>query len=92
VALALLGDSKLVILDEPTAGMDIGARRRLWDMLKKYKEGRIIIMTTHYMEEADALGDRIGIMSEGRLACLGTPLSLKARFGKGHTLTILKKE
>lgn len=65
VAIALIGGSKLVLLDEPTAGMDLTARRRLWNMLKNYKNNRIIILTTHYMDEADILGDRIGIMSEG---------------------------
>jgi ATP-binding cassette subfamily A (ABC1) protein 3 len=65
VAIALIGGSKLVLLDEPTAGMDLSARRRLWNMLKNYKNNRIIILTTHYMDEADILGDRIGIMSKG---------------------------
>ena len=65
VAIALIGNSKFVLLDEPTAGMDLSARRKLWNMLKKYKHNRIIILTTHYMDEADILGDRIGIMSAG---------------------------
>ena len=63
VALALVADSKLVILDEPTSGMDLNARRRLWDMLKSYKQDRVIILTTHNMNEADLLGDRIAIMN-----------------------------
>lgn len=91
VAIALAGNSKLVILDEPTAGMDLSARRRLWNMLKNYKNGRIIILTTHYMDEADILGDRIGIMNEGNLICLGSSLFLKNRFGTGYTLTVVKK-
>jgi len=91
VAIALIGNSKLVVLDEPTAGMDLSARRRLWNMLKNYKQGRIIILTTHYMDEADILGDRVGIMNEGELVCLGTPLFLKNRFGEGYTLTVIKK-
>jgi ATP-binding cassette subfamily A (ABC1) protein 3 len=65
VAIALIGDSKFILLDEPTAGMDLSARRKLWDMLKKYKGDKIIILTTHYMDEADILGDRIGIMCNG---------------------------
>jgi ATP-binding cassette subfamily A (ABC1) protein 3 len=65
VAIALIGGSKLILLDEPTAGMDLSARRKLWNMLKSYKHNRIIILTTHYMDEADILGDRIGIMSAG---------------------------
>jgi ATP-binding cassette subfamily A (ABC1) protein 3 len=87
----LIGNSRLVVLDEPTAGMDLSARRRLWNMLKNYKQGRIIILTTHYMDEADILGDRVGIMNEGGLVCLGTPLFLKNRFGEGYTLTVIKK-
>ena len=77
VAIALCGGSKLVLLDEPTAGMDLGARRALWDMLKNYRRDKIIILTTHYMDEADILGDRIGIMAKGKMMCLGTSLFLK---------------
>lgn len=63
--MALIGGSRFVILDEPTSGLDLGARRQLWDLLKKYKRDKIIILTTHYMDEADVLGDRIGIMAKG---------------------------
>jgi ATP-binding cassette, subfamily A (ABC1), member 3 len=65
------------MLDEPTSGMDLSSRRVLWNMLKKYKKDRIIILTTHYMDEADILGDRIGIMAEGKIVCLGSSLFLK---------------
>ena len=65
VAIALCAGSKLVLLDEPTAGMDLSARRALWDMLKSYRNDRVIILTTHYMDEADVLGDRVGIMAQG---------------------------
>ena len=91
VSIALCGGSKLVMLDEPTSGMDLGARRNLWDMLKSYKKDRIIILTTHYMDEADVLGDRIGIMCKGTLQCIGSPLFLKNRFGVGYKLTFVKK-
>lgn len=92
VAIALIGGSKLVLLDEPTAGMDLSARRKLWNMLKNYKHNRIIILTTHYMDEADILGDRIGIMTGGKLICLGSSLFLKNRFGVGYNLTMVKKQ
>lgn len=69
LGIALVGGSKVVFLDEPSSGMDVTARREMWDMLKKYKNNRIIILTTHYMEEADNLGDRIGIMSQGQMIC-----------------------
>ena len=91
VAIAMIGGSRLVLLDEPTAGMDLSARRKLWNMLKSYKQNRIIILTTHYMDEADILGDRIGIMTGGKLICLGSSLFLKNRFGVGYNLTIVKK-
>lgn len=73
----MIGNSKVVFLDEPSSGMDTTARREMWDMLKEYREGRIIILTTHYMEEADTLGDRIGIMSHGNVVCCGSPDYLK---------------
>ncbi len=65
MAIAMIGDSKIVMLDEPSSGMDTTARRRMWEMLKKNKSGKIVILTTHYMDEADILGDRIAIMAEG---------------------------
>ena len=64
VAIALIGGSKVVVLDEPTSGMDPYSRRSTWQMLKNAREGRIMILTTHFMDEADLLGDRIGIMAD----------------------------
>lgn len=90
VAIALCGGSKFIVLDEPTSGMDLSARRQLWNMLKKYKKGRIVLLTTHYMDEADILGDRIGIMAAGKLTCLGSSIFLKNKFGVGYNLTIVK--
>ena len=78
------------MLDEPTSGMDLQARRSLWNMLRTYRNNRIIVLTTHYMDEADVLGDRIGIMAQGRLVCLGTSLFLKKRYGVGYNLTMEK--
>ena len=63
MAMALIGDSKVVFLDEPTSGMDPYSRRMIWNLLRNYRENRVIILTTHFMDEADLLGDRIGIMS-----------------------------
>ena len=79
------------MLDEPTSGMDTTTRRRFWEMVKKYKEGRIIILTTHYMDEADILGDRICIMAEGCVQCCGSSLFLKNRFGIGYNLVLAKQ-
>jgi ATP-binding cassette subfamily A (ABC1) protein 3 len=90
VAMALIGDSKVIILDEPTSGLDPFNRRSLWELIRKYKEGRTIILTTHFMEEADALSDRIAIMNHGEVKCCGSPLFLKNTFGSGYRLTISK--
>ena len=90
VAIALCGGSKFVLLDEPTSGLDLQARRQLWNMLRNEKKDRIILLTTHYMDEADILGDRIGIMTAGRMTCLGSSMFLKNRFGVGYVMTIVK--
>jgi len=88
----MIGNSKIIMLDEPTSGMDTTSRRKLWDMLKRNKKGKIIILTTHYMDEADILGDRIAIMAEGEVQCTGSSLFLKNRYGVGYNLVIAKKE
>eukprot|EP00633_Aureoumbra_lagunensis_P008670 CAMPEP_0197307030 /NCGR_PEP_ID=MMETSP0891-20130614/4467_1 /TAXON_ID=44058 ORGANISM="Aureoumbra lagunensis, Strain CCMP1510" /NCGR_SAMPLE_ID=MMETSP0891 /ASSEMBLY_ACC=CAM_ASM_000534 /LENGTH=1306 /DNA_ID=CAMNT_0042790003 /DNA_START=140 /DNA_END=4057 /DNA_ORIENTATION=- len=85
-AVALCGRSRFVLLDEPTAGMDALARRELWDLLADSKRGRTVLLTTHYMDEADVLGDRIGIMSHGQLKCAGTSSFLKRQFGTGYSV------
>ncbi|XP_059377891.1 phospholipid-transporting ATPase ABCA1-like [Carassius carassius] len=91
VALAFVGGSKVVILDEPTAGVDPYARRGIWDLLLKYRAGRTIILSTHHMDEADILGDRIAIISHGKLCCVGSSLYLKTQLGTGYYLTLVKK-
>ncbi|KAK7242434.1 ABC transporter [Aureococcus anophagefferens] len=83
-AVALCGGSKFALLDEPTAGMDALARRELWDQLAATKKGRTLLLTTHYMDEADVLGDRIGIMTHGALKCVGTSAFLKKHYGAGY--------
>ncbi|XP_024013479.1 LOW QUALITY PROTEIN: ABC transporter A family member 2 [Eutrema salsugineum] len=88
VAVSLIGDPKLVFLDEPTTGMDPITRRHVWDIIQETKKGRAIILTTHSMEEADILSDRIGIMAKGRLRCIGTSIRLKSRFGTGFIANI----
>lgn len=91
IAIALIGGSKLVILDEPTAGIDAHARRSIWSLLIKHKEGRTIILSTHHMDEADILSDRIAIISEGQLKTAGSSMFLKKKFGVGYKLTIVKQ-
>uniref|UniRef100_A0AAQ4PAU9 ABC transporter domain-containing protein n=1 Tax=Gasterosteus aculeatus aculeatus TaxID=481459 RepID=A0AAQ4PAU9_GASAC len=90
VAIAFVGGSKIVILDEPTAGVDPYARRGIWELLLKYKQGRTIILSTHHMDEADILGDRIAIISHGKMRCFGSSLFLKKRFGSGYYLTLVR--
>ncbi|KAL4424942.1 hypothetical protein ABPG77_009671 [Micractinium sp. CCAP 211/92] len=90
VAIALLGDPQVIYLDEPTTGLDPISRqaRHLWDLVDRAKRDRAVVLTTHSMEEADILGDRIGIMARGRLRCLGNSLRLKSRFGSGYRVSI----
>uniref|UniRef100_A0A452IFN2 P-type phospholipid transporter n=1 Tax=Gopherus agassizii TaxID=38772 RepID=A0A452IFN2_9SAUR len=92
VAIAFVGGSRVVILDEPTAGIDPYSRRGIWELLLKYRKGRTVILSTHYMDEADLLGDRVAIISQGRLCCCGSPLFLKTRLGTGYYLTLVKRE
>ncbi|NXW61981.1 ABCA1 protein, partial [Eurystomus gularis] len=92
VAIAFVGGSRVVILDEPTAGVDPYSRRSIWELLLKYRKGRTIILSTHYMDEAELLGDRTAVISQGRLCCCGSPLFLKARLGTGYHLTLVKQE
>ncbi|KAK1344441.1 hypothetical protein QTO34_013135 [Cnephaeus nilssonii] len=81
VMIALIGDSEVVIFDEPTAGMDPISKRVTWDLLRQYKQDRTILVTTHHMEEADILGDRIAIMVKGTLQCCGSSVFLKQIYG-----------
>ena len=92
IAIALIGGSKVIFLDEPSSGMDITSRRNLWEILKRQLDQKIIILTTHYMEEASVLGSRIGIINEGRMKCIGTPLFLIERFGKFISINISKED
>eukprot|EP00750_Incisomonas_marina_P015114 INCI18082.1.p1 GENE.INCI18082.1~~INCI18082.1.p1 ORF type:complete len:1528 (-),score=250.84 INCI18082.1:2500-7083(-) len=90
--IALLGDhTRLIFLDEPSSGMDPWARRLLWGVLDAAKANKTIILTTHYLDEADILGDRIAVMSRGRLQVTGSGLALKSRFGLGYHLIVAVK-
>nr|XP_013816584.1 PREDICTED: retinal-specific ATP-binding cassette transporter [Apteryx mantelli mantelli] len=91
VAIAFVGEAKVVVLDEPTSGVDPYSRRSIWDLLLKYRSGRTIILSTHHMDEADVLGDRVAIISQGKLFCSGSPVFLKKCFGSGFYLTLVRK-
>jgi len=82
IAMSLVHSPQILFLDEPTLGLDVQSRRHLWDLIMKLKrEGTTILLTTHYMEEADALSDRIAIIDLGKVVALGSPGELKARLG-----------
>lgn len=81
IAMALISEPQILFLDEPSLGLDVLARSDLWDSIRALKKHITIILTTHYMEEAEALSDRIGIMKDGRLLALGTVEELKRRAG-----------
>ncbi|KAI6215169.1 hypothetical protein M3Y94_00354100 [Aphelenchoides besseyi] len=89
LAIALIGSSEIVIIDEPTSGMDVGARHNTWTLLQKEKKTRTILLSTHFMEEADLLGDKIAILSHGELQCSGSSMFLKKKYGAGYHLIIV---
>ena len=87
VACALAGEPELLFLDEPTTGLDPQSRRQLWEVLERFREGGgTILITTHYMDEAHTLCDRVGIMDQGKLIALGTPRELVASLGAEHVV------
>ena len=83
IAMALISQPQILFLDEPTLGLDVLARHELWDIIQKLKGHVTIILTTHYMEEAQALSDRIGILKDGHLLAVGTAAELMDRAGTG---------
>lgn len=92
VCMAFCGGSKVVFCDEPSSGMDPASRRALWDVIRQEKQNRTVLLSTHFMDEADVLADRIAIMTNGTLRCWGTPFFLKKRFGAGYHLICVKNE
>lgn len=90
VAIAFVGGSRVVILDEPTAGVDPASRRGIWELLLKYREDRTLILCTHHLDEAELLGDRVAVVASGSLCCCGSPLFLRRHLGCGYYLTLVK--
>jgi ABC-2 type transport system ATP-binding protein len=81
-ALAICGDPDLFFLDEPTVGLDVEARRLLWDEIRRLiSRGKTVLLTTHYLQEADALADRIAVINQGEIIAEGTPAEIKAQTG-----------
>jgi ABC-2 type transport system ATP-binding protein len=93
VACALVGDPELLFLDEPTTGLDPQSRRQLWDIIRGFREqGRTVLLTTHYMDEAERLCDRVAIVNQGRVIALGTPRELISTLGGEHVIEITLDE
>ncbi|QJT06239.1 ABC transporter ATP-binding protein [Streptomyces asoensis] len=87
VALGVIGDPELLLLDEPTTGFDPAARRQFWDLIRKLAdEGTTILLTTHYLEEAETLADRLAVVAGGRVVAEGEPKALRERYGTGATV------
>ncbi len=83
IAMALVSQPEVLFLDEPTLGLDVLARRELWTVIRGLKGHTTIVLTTHYLEEAESLADRVGVMNAGRLRAVGTAEELKAMAGRG---------
>jgi len=92
IAMALVHEPEVLFLDEPTLGLDPQARRAVWEYIAQLKGKKSILLTTHYMEEADFLSDRIGIIDEGRIVALGTSEELKTNFLKTRSMLISAKD
>jgi len=89
IAMSLVGKPKLVFLDEPTTGLDPGARRELWGLIRQLKsEGTTILLTTHYLDEAEQLADDVAIMNHGKIVARGSPADLIAKHGQGHSIVL----
>ena len=93
MALSLVNDPEVIFLDEPTTGLDPQARRAVWEVIRKLKnEGRTVMLTTHYLEEAEELADRVAIMNHGKIVAAGTIEEIETRYGSGQKLIVKGKE
>jgi ABC-2 type transport system ATP-binding protein len=93
LALALVNDPELFFLDEPTTGLDPQARRAVWEVIRNLKsEGKTVLLTTHYLEEAEELADGVAIMNKGKIIASGTPAELIERYGSGEEIMVRKRE
>ena len=89
MALSLVNDPELVFLDEPTTGLDPQARRAVWEVIRKLKgEGRTVLLTTHYLEEAEELADKVAIMNHGKIVAMGTTAEIEEKYGSGQKLAV----
>lgn len=89
MALSLVNDPEVIFLDEPTTGLDPQARRAVWEVIRKLKhEGRTVMLTTHYLEEAEELADRVAIMNHGKIVAMGTTDEIETRYGSGQKMIV----
>ena len=88
VALAFLGSPKLVILDEPGAGVDPAARHRIWRLIDQHRVGRTVLLSTHHLDEADMLSDTVVVMHKGKILRAGSPLTLKTTLSQGYKMHV----
>ncbi|EGG13873.1 ABC transporter A family protein [Cavenderia fasciculata] len=91
IAIATIGDPNIIFFDEPTGSLDVASRRHIWNLIKEIKKDKVIILTTHLMDEADMLSDRIIILNHGVMACNGNSLQLKHKYGNGYSVNIIAK-
>ena len=92
VALSTMGNPNIILMDEPTTGMDPVSRRHVWTLIQRLKMQKSIIMSTHAMEEAEILSDKLIVLNEGTLKCVGSPLELKKMLGKGYRISMICKQ
>ena len=88
LAMALVGNSKLVVLDEPTSGLDLDSRHKIWALIRRIRETRLVILSTQHIEEADELSDRVCIMSHGAIVVLDSSENIKEKYGVGFHLIV----
>lgn len=88
LAVAAIGSPKIIFLDEPTTGLDPKVRQQVWTLIERLKKRKSVVLTTHSMEEADILSDRISILVKGKLKCIGTSMYLKDRYGSGYRIAL----
>ena len=91
VAISAIGNPRIIFFDEPTTGMDPVSRHNVWELMQSLKKDKTIVLTTHAMEEADILADRIAVVADGTLKCVGTSLNLKNTFGDGYRVSLVLK-
>lgn len=93
LAIAIIGNPSILILDEPTSGLDPHSRRAVWEIINKLKaDQKSILLTTHHLDEAEALSDRVCVIERGNILVLGSPMFIKKKFGIGYILTVYGNE